>query len=147
MRGDRLWRYALTQPGRDPLYLPGSTKPQRIGYPRNIALDQPPGSESSFTLGDGMRRVAPLILTGTITPDDLQTQTESAWRIYLREFDTYARAATGIQRDSSVTRTLHPGTGWVEFDPQGTLTVMPFTLTLMPTGPAWLDSDGLPVPM
>ncbi|WP_288403834.1 hypothetical protein [uncultured Deinococcus sp.] len=142
-----LFDYALILPGgRDPLYLPGTTKPQGAGYSRNITLRQPPGTESGFTTGDGTRKLGPLVLLGSIDEDDLPEPTEDAARLYVARLDAAAPLAIGAQRGQSVTRALLQG-GFFEWVAGDTPLIWTYTLNLFPSGPDWIDqSTGRPVP-
>ena len=133
-----LYAYALVLPGRDPLYLPGTTKPARVGYPRNITINQPPGTEVTFLTGDGRRQIDPLTLTGEITLADLGGWTEEDARLYLERLDNAAPLATAVQRGQTVVRQLRQG-GWFTFEPVN-MNRWTFTLTLFPAGPSWIDT-------
>lgn len=136
---NHLYGYALTFPNRDPFYLPLTMRPSSIGYPRNLTLDQPPGSEKTFVLGDGMRKVEPLQLQGEVFAGLFVEKTEDAARIWLEQLDAAVRTCTGVQRGQSIQRSLHAG-GWMVATPGTTPLDWNITLHLLPTGPSWTDA-------
>lgn len=133
-----LYSYALLVPGREPFYLPATFRPGGIGYPRNISLEQPPGSETTFILGDGTRKIEPLTLKGQLVPALFEQRTEDSARLWLESLDAAARACTGVQRGQTIRRSLHAG-GYMTASPGDTPLHWDITLTLYPTGPSWAD--------
>ncbi|WP_295818036.1 hypothetical protein [uncultured Deinococcus sp.] len=129
----------LPEPEREPLYLPLTLKPDMVGYKRNVTLDQPPGYESTFVIGDEQRIVEPLVLTGRVEAIHFGARTEDAVRLRLAEFDALTSRAVSIQRGASIQRELWP-CGYFTAVPAG-ITRWDFTFTLFPTGPAWLDNS------
>jgi hypothetical protein len=128
-------------PGRDPFYLPYTTKPvSGVGYNRNLTLNQPPLSEVTFLTGDGKRNIVPLQLSGKYFG-----LSEEEARIWGGQLEEAIGQWTGLQRSANVTRVLLPG-GSVIWDTPDTPHERPFTLTLYPAGPAWLDGTGIQVP-
>lgn len=144
MTQTNLYGYALILPGRDPLYLPETTKPASVGYERNVTLRQSPGTETAFITGDGMRKIVPLQLTGTVLEQDLPEASEDGARLYLERLDNMAAIATGLQRGQTVVRHLL-GRGYFVFGPSS-VREWTFTLTLFPSGPSAFDETGRPVP-
>lgn len=133
--------FGLKVTGRATFYLPDSTRTAGgVGYPRNLTLDQPPGSEVTFVVGDGRRKIAPLILQGTYKGED-----EEEARLWGAELEELVPLTVQLVRSASITRDLHLG-GSVEWPDATKPHIRPFKLTFLPKGPAWLDSSGRPSP-
>ena len=145
MTQTNLYGYALILPGRDPLYLPLTTRPPQVGYERNITLRQSPGTEVAFRTGDTKRKITPLQLTGSVLEADLPEASEDGARLYLERLDNMAAIATGLQRGQTVDRELLGG-GYFIFGSTSSPLEWTFTLTLFPSGPSAFDELSRPVP-
>lgn len=133
--------FAGLVPGRDPFYLPYTTRPTGgVGYGRNLTLNQPPLSEATFLTGDGKRRIVPLQLSGIYFADS-----EEGARLWGAALEESIPRWTGIQRSADVVRALLMG-GSVTWDNPDRPHIRPYTLTLYPAGPSWLDGNGNAVP-
>ena len=127
--------------GRSPFYLPDFTKPTSgVGQVRNYTLEQPPLSEVGFLVGDGVRKLQPLILQGTYIG-----ASEEDTRLWGASLEESLPQWTGIQRSTDVTRALLPG-AWVEWPAADRPHIRPFIITLLPSGPQWVDGTGISVP-
>ena len=127
--------------GRPPLYLPDTTKPTSgVGQVRNYTLDQPPGSEVGYLVGDGARRLQPLVLQGVY-----HAKSEEDARLWGASLEESLPRWTAVQRSADVTRALLAG-GWVEWQSSDRAFIRPFTITLLPSGPMWTDGTGNSVP-
>ncbi|MDO4263653.1 MAG: hypothetical protein Q4C67_05595 [Deinococcus sp.] len=141
IRTNCLYAYALLVPGRQPFYLPSTMKPENIGSTRNVELDQSPGSEETFVVGDGARKVEPLRLSGAIFAANFKTRTEDAARLWLQDVERAVRTCTKVQRGQSVYRDVHP-VGYMQANPGRTPLEWTLTLHLFPTGPSWRQVGG-----
>lgn len=133
---NRLYAYALLVPGHQPFYLPLTMRPESIGAARNVELDQSPGTEETFVVGDGARKVEPLRLSGDVCAAHFKTRTEDAARLWLQEVERAVRTCTKVQRGQSVYRDVHP-VGYMQATPGRTPLAWTLTLHLFPTGPSW----------
>jgi hypothetical protein len=127
--------------GRDPFYLPYTTRPTGgVGYNRNLTLNQSPFSTQTFLTGIPTVKITPLQLSGKYFG-----LSEEEARIWGGQLEEAIGQWTGLQRSANVTRVLLPG-GSVIWDTPDAPHERPFTLTLYPAGPAWLDGTGIQVP-
>lgn len=127
--------------GRSPFYLPDFTKPTSgVGQVRNTVMEQAPLTEVSFLVGDGKRKVAPLILQGTYI-----AKTEEEARLWGASLEESLPLWTGIQRSADVIRNLNAG-GWVEWPVTDQPFLRPYIITVLPSGPFWVDGTGNSVP-
>ena len=136
------YAYAGIVTGRSPFYLPDTVKPTGgVGYARNLTMQQTPMTEVTFLTGDGKRKITPLLLSGTYFGTS-----EEETRLWGAELEESLALWTGVQRSVTVVRALLLG-GTVAWDtPDRTAFIRPFTISLFPAGPSWLDANGNPVP-
>ncbi len=136
------YAYAGVVTGRSPFYLPDSVKPTGgAGYARNLTMQQSPMTEVTFLTGDGKRRITPLVFSGTY-----YGTTEEESRLWGASLEESLPLWSGVQRSVDVVRALLLG-GTVVWDtPDRTAFIRPFTISLFPAGPSWLNASGNPVP-
>jgi len=133
--------FAGLQSGRDPFYLPYTTKPTGgVGYTRGLTLQQAPFSPYTFLTGIPISKITPLTLSGTYFG-----LSEEEARIWGGELEEAVGQWTQIQRSADVIRDLLPG-GYVIWDTATEPHERPYTLTLYPAGPSWVDGNGNSVP-
>lgn len=137
----RNYAFAGIAAGRQPFFLPDSTKPSDgVGYPRNLTLEQTPLTEITFLRGDGKRKIGPLVLTGTY-----KGTSEEEARIWGGALEESIALWATLQRNATITRALRMG-GHVLWGSPPKPHIRPYTLTLYPAGPTWLDGNSNPVP-
>lgn len=135
------YAFAGIVPGRSAFSLPDVTRPTSgVGQVRNTVLDQAPLTEVAFLVGDGRRKIQPLVLQGTY-----HGQSEEDARLWGAALEESLPLWTAIQRSADVTRALLAG-GWVEWPTADRAFIRPFTITVLPSGPNWVDGTGISVP-
>ena len=135
------YAFAGIVPGRSAFYLPDVTRPvSGVGQVRNTVMDQAPLTEVGFLIGDGRRKLQPLVLQGVY-----HGRSEEDARLWGAALEESLPQWISIQRSADVTRVLLAG-GWVEWPGTDRAFIRSFTITLLPSGPNWVDGTGISVP-